>query len=289
MSFVGKILIGVQVVLSILFMCAASAVFVQHTSWKQLADLRKAEFDRIEGEHANAIAELERKLTEVEAERDEQRNRADAVVGDNQTLNQQNDALTEEVNTLNQQLQRQTGIAEAKSNEAAFRQAEAEKVRVKNETLQETLDNQVEVNRGLRDEIRVKDIAYEELLAQYNEMLEENAFLTKVVRLNGLETDRSLVVDMAEPPPPVEGVVVGTRKDKTNRTNMAQISLGTDDGIAIGHILDVYRPDTGDGEGSRYLGRIRIVYATPDEAVGLVVEAAKNGIIEKGDNVSTKL
>ena len=288
MSFVGKILIGVQVVLSILFMCAASAVFVHHTSWKELADLRKTEFDRVQDEHDNAIAELEREITELTDQLAAETDRANAEVGARQTLTQENAALIEEINTTNQQLQRQTGIAEATANEAAFRQAEAERIRVKNETLQQTLDQQVEVNRGLRDEIRVKEIAYDELLARYNEMQEENAFYTKVIRLNGLETDRSLVIGMAEPPPPIEGVVVQTSKDKTNRTRLAQISIGTDDGIAVGHVLDVFRSANGD-EDAKYLGRIRIVYAESDEAVGTVVEAAKNGIIEKGDNVTTKL
>lgn len=289
MSFLGKVLIVVQLLLSVLFMCAAGAVFVRHTNWRDKANELQAAIDSAQTSHANEVAELNKQIDLRTQERDAEKNRADAEVGERQRLERQVATLTQETNTLNQQLQRQTGIAEVKANEAEFRQAEAEKQRVQNESLHAALEEQVKLNVQLRDENHNQALAYEELIAQHDALLEQVAFLEKVVRQHNLETDPRAVADLSEPPPPVEGIVVDTRKDKTNRTKFAHISIGEDDGLRVGHVLDVYRSAAYNNGQAQYLGKIRIVYVTSDEAVGMVIESAKNGIIEKGDNVTTKL
>jgi hypothetical protein len=289
MSFLGKVLIVVQLLLSVLFMAAAGAVFVRHTNWRDEANRLQADMQTAQTTHANAVAELNKQIDLLTQDRDAEKNRADAEVGERQRLERQVATLTQETNTLNQQLQRQTGLAETKSNEAEFRQAEAEKQRAQNDTLHTALEQQVAANVQLRDEKHNLELAQEELIAQYDAMLEQVAFLEKTVRLHNLETDPRAVADLSEPPPAVEGIVVETRKDKTNRTKFAHISIGEDDGIRVGHVLDVYRSAEYNNGQAQYLGKIRIVYVTSDEAVGMVIEAAKNGIIEKGDNVTTKL
>lgn len=289
MSFLGKVLIVTQVILSVLFMCAAGAVFVRHTDWRNQALAARQQVQDLQTEHSNEIADLNKRIDLIEQQAQAEKNRADAEVGERQRLERQVATLTQDANTLNQQLQRQTGLAETKANEAEFRQAEAEKQRVQNETLHESLEQQLTVNVQLRDELHNQQLAYEELVAQHDGMLEQLAFLEKVVRQHNLETDPRAFADLSEPPPPVEGIVVETRKDRTNRTKFAHISIGKDDGLQVGHELDVYRSAAHNDGQAQYLGRIRIVYVTPDEAVGMVVEAAKNGIIERGDNVSTKL
>lgn len=289
MSFLGKVLIVTQVLLSLLFMCAAGAVFVQHQNWKAVADQRQTAIQQAETEHADAVADLNKRIDGLEQQVQVQTNRADAEVGERQRLERQVATLTQESNTLNQQLQRQTGLAEVNGIEAEFRQAEAEQQRVQNETIHDALEEQLKVNVQQRDEYHNLELAYEELIAQHDALLEQVAFLEKVVRQHNLETDPRAVADLSEPPPAVDGIVVETRKDKTNRTKFAHISIGRDDGIQVGHELDVYRSAAHNNGQAQYLGKIRIVYVTPDEAVGMVIESAKNGIIERGDNVTTKL
>lgn len=289
MSFLGKVLIFTQVFLSLLFMCAAGAVFVQHRDWRAIANQRQADMQAAETEHTVAVEDLNKRIDGLAQQVQVQTNRADAEVGQRQRLERQVATLTQESNTLNQQLQRQTGLAETKSSEAEFRQAEAEQQRVQNETIHDALEAQLAVNVQLTDEKHNLELAHEELIAQYEAMLEQVAFLEKVVRQHNLETDPRAVADLSEPPPAVDGIVVDTRKDKTNRTKFAHISIGKDDGVQVGHELDVYRSAAHNDGQAQYLGKIRIVYVTPDEAVGMVIESAKNGIIERGDNVTTKL
>ena len=289
MSFLGKVLIFTQVFLSLLFMCAAGAVFVQHQNWKAVADQRQTAMQQAETEHTVAVEDLNKRIDGLQQQVQAQTNRADAEVGERQRLERQVATLTQDSNTLNQQLQRQTGLGETARIEAEFRQSEAEQQRVQNETVSRALQGQLDANVKLRDEKHNLELAHQELIAQYDAMLEQVAFLTKVVRQHNLETDPRAVADLSEPPPAVDGIVVDTRKDKTNRTKFAHISIGKDDGVQVGHELDVFRSAEHNNGQAQYLGKIRIVYVTPDEAVGMVIEAAKNGIIERGDNVTTKL
>jgi hypothetical protein len=61
-----------------------------------------------------------------------------------------------------------------------------------------------------------------------------------------------------------------------------EISIGSDDGIGPKMKLIVFR-------GSRYICEIEITDVYPDMAVGRVIEETRNGSIERGDNVTTKL
>lgn len=93
-----------------------------------------------------------------------------------------------------------------------------------------------------------------------------------VLDRNGLTAD-SLVAHI---PPKVEGVVL-----EVGDKDMVMISIGADDGLKIGHALDVY-------SGSQYKGRIVIKKTSPDRAVGQVQKELQKGQIKGGDRVTTK-
>jgi hypothetical protein len=63
--------------------------------------------------------------------------------------------------------------------------------------------------------------------------------------------------------------------------DLIEISIGADDGLKVGHALDVYR-------GSTYLGRIVIRKTGPDRAVGQVLRELQRGQIKRGDRVTTR-
>jgi hypothetical protein len=289
MSFLGKVLIVLQVVLSVLFMCAAAAVFSTHQKWKAAYETKALELTTANTANSDEVQKLNAEVAAAKAAEAAATNLANAQVADVQRLNQQVAALTQQRNQLNQEVDRQTGLAETKSIEANSRQAEAEKQRVQNELAIKTQDAQTQQIQQQKDKIYGMELERDKLIAQVTALLEQNAFLEKVVRQNGLDTDPALVADAIEPPPPVDGLVVEIQKDKTNRTRFVHISIGEDDGLRLQHELDVYRPAEQNGGKTQYLGRIRIIHLTPDEAVGIVVQAAKNGIIERGDNVTTRL
>jgi hypothetical protein len=77
-------------------------------------------------------------------------------------------------------------------------------------------------------------------------------------------------------PPQIRGKILAISQD-----NMVEVSLGTDDGLRIGHTLEIFR-------GSKYLGRLEILEAQPDRAVGKILPGFKKGAIQKDDDVATR-
>ena len=75
--------------------------------------------------------------------------------------------------------------------------------------------------------------------------------------------------------PVVLGTVLAARK------NFVEISIGSDDGMAVGEQLDVFRDD-------EFLGRVIIRRVGPDRSVAEVIPELRKGIIQKGDKVRAK-
>ena len=61
-----------------------------------------------------------------------------------------------------------------------------------------------------------------------------------------------------------------------------EVSLGADDGLQVGHTLEVYRA----GE---YVGRAVVRAVRPDHAVAVLVKEYMRDIVQRGDKVTTRL
>jgi hypothetical protein len=288
MSFVGKMLIVLQVVLSVVFMAFAGAVYTAQTNWKKQHDTLQTQVNQLQTTINDNRAASERQVTELTEQRNAATTRAEAAEGKFAQLEAQYRNELAKNNSLELEKKALTGLADAKSNEASFRDEEAQRQRVAYQTLRTQLNEMAAENRSLEDELFAERLERQALAERHDNLLAENGDLKKILRLNDLSADSSAYASLAEPPPPVDGLVVATKKDRTNRTEFVEVSIGSDDGLSMNNELDVFRPAASGGR-TQYLGRIRIVYLTPDRAVGRVIETAKNGIIERGDNVTTKL
>lgn len=288
MSFVGKILVVVQLVLSVLFMALAGAVFAVHTNWKAKFDTQSAVLAGAQKSVTDSNAELA--AAKLASQKVVDGNKADLGLLTQQvaTLTTQLEALKKKNNEDQQELQTQTALAQTKAREAIFRTTEAEEQRAANRALQASLDTISDSMRKIEDEKFGLQIDHDNLKDEFLANQVKMAHLERIVKLHKLETDPLLADKQAEPPPPVEGVVKVVQIDKTNRPKFIEISVGADDGLLKGHVLDVMRSGVG-GKKSQYLGKVQIISIEPNRAVCVVVESAKNGIIEVGDNVTTKL
>ncbi len=74
----------------------------------------------------------------------------------------------------------------------------------------------------------------------------------------------------------MSGVVVAVADDSV------EVSLGGDDGVQMGHELEIYRND-------QYLGRVRVVSVKPDKAIAVIIKGFLRGTIQRGDRVATRL
>ncbi|WP_339730162.1 hypothetical protein [uncultured Gimesia sp.] len=290
MSFVGKVLVVVQVVLSVCFMGFAGAVYTAQNNWREksqklqdnVASLQK-NMNGLESEYSNFKIESEQKIKDA--------------LSQAETAKVANDALLVQYKTNQNQLEtvrteRDSAVAQAETTgeEAKFRRQESGRQRVVNKTLHDTVNTLRGKIKNLEDNVFTQSIREKNLVAKHNTVLEELNYLNKIVANLGIDPKDPAIAGMQSPPPAVEGLIINTKKDKRNGTKFVEVSLGSDDGLSKGHQLFVYRFGTkANGNRPKYLGKIELVYVNPDNAVGTVIDAAKNGVIEKGDHVNSKL
>ena len=182
----------------------------------------------------------------------------------------------------------QRTLAKLTAEEARQRYDEALLQRAVNNNLHVLLNQKNEKNKALEDIVFNKTVEEKSMLDKHAKLLANYVILQKIIAANNLPTDPKLVAGLQTPPPAVEGEVLDTKRGVRSGSDLVEFSLGSDDGLVEGHKLSAYRPAAGD-RAAKFLGTIKIVYVTPDKAVGLVVDRAKNGIIEKGDHVTSKL
>jgi hypothetical protein len=136
---------------------------------------------------------------------------------------------------------------------------------------------------NLEDQLFNRETDAKTAAEKQKNLLVKVAFLQDVIRKEGIIEKEALAKD--EPPPLVSGYVLNTKPADRQGPELVEISIGSDDGLAKGHRLQVYRLK-GSGQ---YLGEIKITYVEEDRAVGEVILKTKNGIIQREDNVTTKL
>ncbi|HAH47344.1 hypothetical protein [Gimesia sp.] len=290
MSFVGKVLVVVQVVLSVCFMGFAGAVFTAQNNWRNeslklkdnVASLQKS-MNELESEFNNEKTEMTKELNKAQSEAETAKAANEALLAQTKTLQTQLDTA---------RVERDTSVAQAETTgeEAKFRRQESDRQRVVNKSLHDTVNELRAKIKGLEDTIFTQSIREKNLVAKHTKVVEELNYLNKIVANLGIDPQDPAIAGMQSPPPAVEGLIINTKKDKRNGTRFVEVSLGSDDGLSKGHQLFVYRFGTeANGNRPKYLGKIELVYVDPDKAVGTVIDAAKNGVIEKGDHVNSKL
>lgn len=288
MSFVGKMLVVAQVILSGVFMAVAAAVFAAHANWRDVAMNKDKQLNDAQSQ-ANIVRDnAEKEKNTLTAKYEEANEAYLKAKTDVENLQTNLAALAKDKNDLQAQISTQTGIAQTKANEAGYRDEEARNERIINAGLQSRLDDAVQVNRQRDDELFTMRADYADLQQRYDEQLARNAFLEKVAAKAGVSTDPREVARLQTPPPPLEGLVSEVKKDRTGRPHLITITVGYDDGLVKGHEMDAFRSGI-DGRKPQYLGRVRVLSTTQNTAVCEVIDSAKNGIIEVGDNVTTKL
>lgn len=288
MSFLGKVLVGLQFALSIVFLTFAGAVFTTQQNWmneklkvaKNLEDVTR-EKEQLAEEKRQAETRLTNELTN-------ERMKAAEAEGKAATSESKLEIAEKELVAARTTSDEQRTLAKLATEEARQRRDEALAQRAVNNNLHVLLNQKNEKNKALEDIVFNKTVEEKSIQDKHAKLLADYVILQKIIAANGLPTDPKLVAGLQTPPPAVEGEVLETRRAGRSGSDLVEFSLGLDDGLVEGHKLYVFRPAAGD-RAAKFLGEIKIVYATPDKAVGAVVSRAKNGIIEKGDHVTSKL
>jgi len=281
-NIVGKILIILQLVFSLCFMCFAGAAYTYSAKWK--AEAEKAQ---VQAQDANNnIDDLRRthvqELETLNATLTAETNRADQAEG--QLTNLQQDVATMRQSLAEAEKQRDINAENyAVANaEAEARKAEAIQLRSEVQKQRDTIQTLIGQRRDIEDE--TLDLKGQVAAAREREVqtLSEIGRLNDLLRYHEVDPRQQLVGESPAEITKVDGKVLATRRNASRSAELVHISIGSDDRIISGMTMIVYR-------GNKYLGELRITDVYADSAVGLVVERTRNGVIERGDDVTTKL
>ena len=284
MNIIGKIFVFAVFVMSLVFMAFSVAIYSTHTNWRDeiLRTPEQAQAGKQAGykfqleEARKERARLAEEITQLRSEVNTSETARDQVIAKIYTaLEEKNKDLAalrkEKEAREKERSDAQTELTAARVQlEKATSDVDALRKEVQDQ--QATVNEQVKRSSNLAAELHER----ESFLAIANErkaQLEKQVANARLLlQQSGLSID-SLPRDSV---PKVSGVVTAVAD------NSVEVSLGGDDGLQMGHELDVYRDD-------QYLGRVRVVNVKPDKAVAVVIREFVRGVIQRGDRVATRL
>lgn len=281
MTFVGKILVVVISLFAMMFLGISVVVFSTAVNWKEAYSKEQDKFKKLSATKADLDASLQAEKT----------NLAKAISENTAALKSAEDKVTalqteiaqaqKEITAAQGQLETAQKSASVSLAEAAQRRSETELLRNQKSEVEKQANEFKIQQTELIDKIRDLERQSKTLDDNNKELRDKVAKFSTLLRQNGLSDDITTVTGL-ESPPPVEGEV--SKVDEKN--TLAEITIGSDDGLVAGHELYVYRIKPR----PQYLGKIRIMTTDPDQAVGKVIGRTINGIkLQEGDIVSSTI
>jgi hypothetical protein len=291
MTLLGKVFTGLILVMSVLFLGLAISVYATHVNWRKVVSNPSP----APGEKAGLEQQLKVQQDVNQQLKDQQQDLMAAIALEQQArrfalagLETKLKSRSDELENVQQQLGTLTntegvtaGALVAAQTELAGIQKEVKELRDTVRAEQQNVDQQFAAVVKMTDEVNQMTRMKSDLENRQRPLQEAVAAMRSAMdKLGvhvGVEQDGTVRTDVDRIPPKVEGEVV-----TVGEKNLIEISIGEDDGILVGHQLDVYRDDA-------YLGKVKVVKTSPDRAVAEIIPEFKRGTIRKGDRVATKL
>jgi uncharacterized phage infection (PIP) family protein YhgE len=285
MNLLGKIFVVLIFVMSILFMALALMVYSTHRNWREEITRTPAQtvgnqtvgwkhrYEQLTQQNQKLQDELSRVQKEAVAVRTAT---AEALA----KLQTEYSMRVQELATAEKEL---TEKSEALATATATLKTQGENVNVATTQVQK-------LTQDIRDQIAKADDLYKKSLELRDKLSQADVQLPRLTELNDQLTERlakarlllaqtgmTLEDPIDRRPPPLEATV-----ESVNAEGMVETAAGRDDGIRVGHQLNIVRNND-------FLGRIRITNATADRAVGAVMPEYSRRQIRRGDTATTKL
>ena len=283
MNLLGKILTGLILILSIFFLGMAIAVYATHRNWDELVNNTtptgskplglKSQLSAAQTEGDQVRADLEKSLTDLAMERAARRTALATLETQRQEIQDRLRQSEEENIQLKEQESNATTTLQTAQENLARLKDEVERLREEIRVAQKDRDAQFEHVVRKTDLYNQAQSQLAGLQARVDQLTERIGRQAAVLDKNDL-TEFDPVIDIA---PRLDGIVLDV-----SDSNLVEISVGSDDGLRKGHVLDISR-------GNKYLGRIVIVDAFPKRAVAEIVPEFRQGRIRRGDRVFTKV
>jgi chemotaxis protein histidine kinase CheA len=260
----------------------AMAVYATHRNWKNVIDgtpgspgLRQKLADA-EQQNSQLVATHNRKVEELEAEKDAALRQVAQLEGERTGLVSRNQTIQAELDKLNQDIADATAAVSATQANNDKLAAEVTNLRQQIRTAQQARDAAFKETLASTERLHQLTGEYEIARERLEQLNRQVTGLRTVMQANDInpDTDPTGVV------PTVDGVVSQVRRVPGDQ--LVEVTIGADDGLKEGDNVIVYR-------GTRYLGRLVIMETSPDKSVGRVERRYQQGQIQEGDRVATRL
>jgi hypothetical protein len=276
MNWLGKVFVVLILVMSLVFMGLSMAVYSTHKNWKDVADGLQKKLDLQQAENTRLVSDHNRKVEELTAEKDAEKQQAVKLETERVSLVARNAQIQTELDQLKQDSREHVAAVAStqKINEGLA--TEVTGLRQDIRTNEQARDASFKTTLDATEKLHQKVGEFEAAEERKQQLTELVAGMKTVMSANGIDpaTDPNGVV------PTVDGVVSDIKR--ANGSQLVEITIGADDGIKKGNTVEVFR-------GSKYLGRVEILSTSPDKAVGRVDRKFQQGQIQEGDRVATRL
>jgi len=276
MTLLGKFLAMLIFILSAAFMVLALAVNASHRNWR----------DVVLAPNTGLKARVEvASRTNEQLRADAQRTRA--------ALDREQAARRTALAALQTQLDQIDQVLRA--SEASVQQLEAKNTELSqlDRSRAEELQRLTEETRKLREQIRTEQEDRDTLFAETLQMTDQMNRLRGIVQQQTERNEQLMAqvsryrevvemkgIDINEPldgsPPDRNGTILVVDRPR----NLVEVSIGFDDGLRDGHLLDITRQ-------GQYIGKLKIRRTEPNRAVAEILKDYETASIQEGDRVDT--
>jgi hypothetical protein len=287
MTIVGKVLVFLNLVFSLVVGGLVMMVYATSTNWEDHYTKLKAQYqaanadreqmaqdmDNLRKDAANKLTDANNKLAAAEKARKDAETERDTKAAELATIKQKDRKDAADIGTVN--LTSQASREAVKELETSL-----DKARKDIQTEIEAKNKERAARIAAEVNAKVLEARASDLEKQTRELMKDLAR----ARAGTATASRPKLRGQENPPPDnVQARIV--RLDEGS--DLMTISAGSDNGLAAGHTLQVFRLDP-IPEQSKYLGTIEILSVTKNEAVARPVR--KNGTpMKEGDRVAARI
>jgi chromosome segregation ATPase len=276
MNWLGKVFVVLILIMSVLFMGLAMAVYATHKNWKTVADNLNTQLQAANAANEQLKNAHNRRVEELAAEIEAAEQQVRKLETERVTLADLNVQLQTERDQLKQQEREQIASVAATQELNKGLTTEVTGLRQQIRTEQQARDAAIATTLDATEQLHQISGEYDTARERNEQLMKQVSGLEHVMRESGLDpkTDPTAVV------PSIDGVVSQIRR--VPGAQLVEVTIGADDGLREGNTLEVFR-------GAKYLGRIEILETSPDKSVGRVDRRFHEGQIQEGDRVATRL
>lgn len=279
MNLVGKIFIVLILIMSVLFMAFTVAVYATHTNWRDRVmnpdTGLQTQLKNVQLEVERLTDQMTKTEQELATEKLARQNSLAQAETQKELLAKERNQLTDDYATKSQEAREAIAAMDQAHRSLAALRTEVEKLRANILEAVDVRDDALTSLIAKTDEANGLAVEMQTLQKQMVQTAEQLANAKEVLQKFNLSSEPSRYTD--KPPKGVAGIVLAAPQN-----GLVEVSIGSDDGLLVGHRLDAYR-------GSTYLGKIEVIRLVPDKAVCKVLPEFRKGIIQANDRVSTGL